>query len=349
MFSICIPNYNYEKYLGLTLDSIFSQTCNEFEVTIADNCSTDSSVRVIEEYSVRNPGKIRHKVNPVNLGFSANLDQAASLATGDYLIMLSSDDRMNGEALAIYQKIIAHAGRDRKLIICASNNIIDSSGNTIRSPRAKDFRFNVWRDSDIDQELTQRIGAAVYHVSPAELLRRVLPCCTNPFNFLATAYHHSLYHEVGGYGGSRMINPDKWFHWRILAKAEEVFFIDYPLFEYRWHAQNQTAQQTDSGFLKYLADEYRNTIEITPGMLSKANLTATQFTDAFISHDIIRHGMGEFAKGRWLKSFRTFFFGLSTYPGRLLSNRYAIPYFLLLFTTPAGSYLLSRLLNKKRL
>ena len=40
-FSICIPNYNYEKYLGRTIQSVLDQTDADFEIVVSDNASTD--------------------------------------------------------------------------------------------------------------------------------------------------------------------------------------------------------------------------------------------------------------------------------------------------------------------
>ena len=43
-FSVCIPNFNYEAYLGETLDSVLDQTLRDLEVVVSDNASTDGSV-----------------------------------------------------------------------------------------------------------------------------------------------------------------------------------------------------------------------------------------------------------------------------------------------------------------
>ena len=342
MFSICIPNYNYEKYIGLTLESIFNQKLKEFEVAVADNCSTDSSVDIVTFYKNKFPDQVLYKVNSVNLGFSANLDQAASLASNPYIIMLSSDDTIHPDALSTYKQILDTIESPHSIIICSANDVIDSKGSVIRSPRARDFRFNLWRKEDLDEEFSKMMGMDIYRVSASELLRRSLLTCSNPFNFLATMYSKVLYSKVGGYGGGRLINPDKWFHWRILSKADDVFFIDRPLFQYRWHGQNQTAQQANTGYLKFLLDEYRNTIEITEEMQRVANVTRKEFILAFIQRDIYRHGVGEYAKGRWLKSLRIYFFGLSTYPGDMILHPLFIIYSLMLLTTPLGSWVVSR-------
>lgn len=346
MFSICIPNYNYEKYLGLTLDSIVNQTHQDFEIAIADNCSTDDSVGIIKRYHQLYPGKIKFTVNPVNVGFSGNLDRAAVQGNGQYLIMLSSDDTMSANALDVYNRVIELVGKEKKIILCSANDIIDPFGTVIKRPRAENFRFNVWQKNEIDQKLTAEIGVDIYRVRPKQLLKQALLHCTNPFNFCATCYSKTLYDSVGGYGGGRMINPDKWFHWKIMAEAEEVLFIDAPLFQYRWHPANQTAQQAQSGFLKYMVDEYCNVIEMPGSILAAAGVSKDQFINSFVMHDIFRHGIGEFSKGKWLKSFRIFLFGWSIYPGRMLVNKYTVPYFLLLMTTPLGAFVLSKFKRK---
>ena len=66
-----------------------------------------------------------------------------------------------------------------------------------------------------------------------ELLRRCLAQMNNPFNFAATCYPRRLYQAVEGYGAGRLINPDKYFHWKLLAVAERAYFVDRPLFAYR--------------------------------------------------------------------------------------------------------------------
>ena len=49
-FSIIIPNYNKEKYVADTLDSIYNQTYKNFEVIVVDDGSTDKSLEIIQKY-----------------------------------------------------------------------------------------------------------------------------------------------------------------------------------------------------------------------------------------------------------------------------------------------------------
>jgi len=334
-FSICIPNYNYAHYLPLTFASIRNSTYHNLEVVVSDNASTDTSPEVIRHEKQ----KFQHfvfQVNPINFGFAPNLDKAASLATGDYLIMLSSDDIMDRDALATYHRL---AQVRPNAVLSSAWDIIDSQGSIIgrTGPNPK-----IWTKEHIDAELSKEFGCPVYRMKSDLLLKRCFQQMATPFNFCTVAYARGLYARAGGYEATRLINPDKWFHWKLLTHAEEAIYVDKALFQYRWHNQNQTAQQLNSGYLKYLVDEYRNTMEVTPAMLAHAGFEKKEFVQAFIQKDIIHHGLGEFSKGRWLKSLRVFFFGLSTYPGSMLRNKYFIIFWIALVSSPITSWLISK-------
>ena len=63
-----------------------------------------------------------------------------------------------------------------------------------------------------------------------------------------------------GYGGQRLMNPDKWFNWKALSVAEHACVIDAPLFSYRVHNANQNTLQAKAGALKHLVDQYAATL-----------------------------------------------------------------------------------------
>ena len=45
LVSVVVPNYNYARYLPERMESIFSQTFQDYEVILLDDCSTDNSKR----------------------------------------------------------------------------------------------------------------------------------------------------------------------------------------------------------------------------------------------------------------------------------------------------------------
>ncbi len=340
LFSICIPNFNYGRYLKLTCESVLAQESKNYEIVIADNRSTDGSIEFIEAFAENN-ASVRFTINPVNLGFAGNLEKVTSLASGTHYILLSSDDLMNPGALSSYEKLIQLTGETS---IIGSSVVKVNSAGEIFERCTPDAQF--WIATDIDQALSSNMGVTIYKVQAVEMLRRCLTTMGNPYYFLTVCYPASLFRKAGGYGGGRMYNPDKWFNWKLFSEADYVYLIDEPLFSYRWHQQNQVALETSFGHLKYLVDEYRNTIEATDRMIAGSGLSRDEIEKAFINRDIYRHGIGEFSKGRWLKSLRIFFFGLSTFPGKMIFNRYFLLYIFVLLTLPIGSFLSSKLRRK---
>ena len=67
LVSIIIPNYNHARYLKQRLESIFNQTYQNFEVIFLDDCSTDNSSDIIEQYK-DNPHLSQIVVNETNSG-----------------------------------------------------------------------------------------------------------------------------------------------------------------------------------------------------------------------------------------------------------------------------------------
>lgn len=92
LVSVIVPNYNHAPYLRQRLDSIFNQTFQDFEVIILDDCSTDNSKEIIEEY--RNRPQVSHIVyNETNSGSPfKQWAKGFDLAQGEYIWIAESDD-----------------------------------------------------------------------------------------------------------------------------------------------------------------------------------------------------------------------------------------------------------------
>lgn len=336
-FSVCIPNYNYERYLGRTIQSILDQSHGDLEVLVSDNASTDGSVSVVEQF--RND-RIKLHVNACNVGFAGNLDRSARMATGERMIMLSSDDLIRPEALATYDALYVRLGSaGEHAVVCSTWDVIDPDDKVIGRQGPDP---GIWRPEDRASELEDVAGGPVYRVQADELLRRCLLTMKNPFNFAATCYPRALYQRIEGYGSNRLINPDKWFHWRLLAVAQMAYFIDRALFAYRWHPQNQTAAQAATGALKYPVDEYVSTLEMDQGVLSRLGLTREQLVAAFIEHDIARHGLAVLADGQYKRARRILNFGRAVYPDAVRRNRTAWLLGALLALGPLGQQIARR-------
>lgn len=93
MVSVHMITFNHEKYIAKAIDGVLSQSTNfAFEIIIGDDCSTDSTRRICEEYQARHPGKILLLPSDRNLGAQRNGFRTLSACKGKYIAFCEGDD-----------------------------------------------------------------------------------------------------------------------------------------------------------------------------------------------------------------------------------------------------------------
>lgn len=90
---VALTTYNSEPFLSALLDSLFSQTFQDFTIVVSDDASTDGTVALIEAYSKRYPGRIRQlPPNGARRGVVANFGRVLEHASADYTFLCDHDD-----------------------------------------------------------------------------------------------------------------------------------------------------------------------------------------------------------------------------------------------------------------
>lgn len=98
LVSVIVPVYNVEGYLDECLNSIKQQTYKYLEIIVIEDCSTDSSMMVLQAHLADTRFKlIQHKKNS---GISAARNTGIEAATGDYLMFVDSDDIIDTRLIA---------------------------------------------------------------------------------------------------------------------------------------------------------------------------------------------------------------------------------------------------------
>jgi glycosyltransferase involved in cell wall biosynthesis len=92
--SIIIPCYNASAFLAETLNSIFAQTYQEWEVVIVDDCSTDNSLEIAKQYEARYPDRIKVVQVPfdTNQGASYARNYGLQFTKGELINYIDADD-----------------------------------------------------------------------------------------------------------------------------------------------------------------------------------------------------------------------------------------------------------------
>ncbi len=123
--SVVIPNYNHAAYLQQRIESVIHQTFEDFEVIILDDCSTDNSKTIIEQY--RQHPKVEHIVYNETNGGSVfkQWQKGIQLAKGDYIWIAESDDWAALEFLSKLMPAFTHTNTG--LAFCNSYQVDEYS------------------------------------------------------------------------------------------------------------------------------------------------------------------------------------------------------------------------------
>ena len=98
--SIIIPVYKVESYINDCLSSLENQTYSDLELIFVDDCGTDGSIAIIEEFISSHPlvnARIQHHEN--NRGLSAARNTGLIESSGDYVYFYDSDDKIPADAI----------------------------------------------------------------------------------------------------------------------------------------------------------------------------------------------------------------------------------------------------------
>lgn len=131
-FSIVMPVYNVEiQWLEKAINSVKNQNYTNWELCMVDDCSTDPKVR--EYLETITDENIYIKFAEQNKGISEATNDAATMATGDYIVLMDNDDEITFNALHEFYKEAHRSGAD---IIYSDQDIVDLLGNR-RDPMFK--------------------------------------------------------------------------------------------------------------------------------------------------------------------------------------------------------------------
>lgn len=112
LFSILVPLYNTpEVFLREMIDSVVSQTYENWELCLADGSDADHAYveQIVKGYG---DDRIRYERLTENLGISGNTNKCFEMAKGDYIGLFDHDDILHPTALYEYMKVICDKGAD---------------------------------------------------------------------------------------------------------------------------------------------------------------------------------------------------------------------------------------------
>ena len=98
LVGVLMTAYNRQEYIAEAIESVLNSTYKNFELIIADDASTDTTVAIANEYAAKDE-RIKVFVHEKNIGDYPNRNRAAGYSTGFYLMHVDSDDILFEESI----------------------------------------------------------------------------------------------------------------------------------------------------------------------------------------------------------------------------------------------------------
>lgn len=231
--SIIIPVYNSENYLEKCLDSVFSQTFDDYEVIIVNDGSPDGSQAVIDRYLKKYPHKII-ALRQENAGQAAARNRGLSVAGGEFVFFVDSDDYLHKAALqTAYSRVVSQALD----IVC----------------------FQLFQDNA--GVITQASYRICRHSDPVKqyILNETSPC--NKLIRRSLLVDNGLSFSVGRIYEDLELIP------QLALYTTKIGFIDTPLYYYVIHqdsSMRQTAYNAKLASIYPVAEQLKNAFLHTP-------------------------------------------------------------------------------------
>lgn len=239
MISVVLPTYNGETYIREAVGSILTQTFQDFELIIVDDCSTDRTPAILEELA-ESDRRIRVIRNQENRKLPKSLNIGFAEASGQFFTWTSDDNKYGREALETMLGVLLDEPETD--IVYAYYDLIDSDGKIIsdethwKTLESRDI--NRW-NAEADGELWNWAGAC----------------------FL---YRRNVHEKLHGYDETLFLAEDFDF-WVRALRYFQYKQLKQRLYQYRVHGRSLTAtreleilekvamiirREIDGGFLK---------------------------------------------------------------------------------------------------
>ena len=131
LVSVVIPTYNMEQHITETLNSVLSQTLDSWEVIVVDDCSTDSTPRIVNKFVNQDP-RVRYFRLPKNSNLPAvPRNYGIQQARGKYIALLDHDDLWSPPKLERQVQVL---DADEQLAMVHSHLRVVRNGQSFWSP-----------------------------------------------------------------------------------------------------------------------------------------------------------------------------------------------------------------------
>lgn len=219
---ILLTTYNGEKYLKEQIDSILNQTYTNFRLLISDDCSKDSTIKILKEYEQKD-NRIKVFLQEKNLGYVKNFEFLLTKVENEIYALSDQDDVWNNDKVEKTYKKLKEEDAD---LVFTDLEIVNEKLKTINSS-FNDYMFlsrkikKYYKDYRLQYLYNCITGCTL--MSKKKYLEKIIPI---PMD-------------------SKYVIHDTWIG-LIVALNGKIAYLDEATIKYRQHGNNQVGSNHTS-------------------------------------------------------------------------------------------------------
>ena len=227
-FSVIIPVYKVEKYLGYCVESILNQSFRDFEVILVDDGSPDSCPGICDEYAKKDSRvKVVHQKN---MGLAGARNTGLDHAVGEYICFIDSDDYLAHEQ--VLQTLADKTASNPDIVHYKFKEWFESDGHIAECRFSYDVPTSGRTLAEIYCDLIDR--DAYYNSAWSKIIRRELLVDNN------------IRFEQG------IVGEDNEWYYHVVMVAKSLVLVDEPLYIYRRRKGSITTSTTRKNLVDQL-------------------------------------------------------------------------------------------------
>lgn len=230
--NILMATYNGRRYVAKQIESILNQTYQDFRLIVSDDCSTDSTLKILEEYEAKDD-RIEIFSQGENLGIVGNFEFLIGKVRSEYFMFADQDDIWEKDKI---EKSIKKLEEDHLDLVYTDLSVVDS--------KLKEIAPSYWRLKGLDYKIKK------YNNFESLYLNNFVTGCTMLVRSKWINDFLPLPKE------SKYVLHDYWIS-LIISQNGRIGYIDEPTVKYRQHKDNRIGSTTVSEQMHTL-DDVRN-------------------------------------------------------------------------------------------
>ena len=288
--SIVLPTYNGEKYIKEAIRGVISQTYNDWELIVVNDCSTDNTKKIVEEQMEKDK-RICLINNKENKKLPQSLNVGFENAKGKYFTWTSDDNYYLPNAIL---EMVQFLDKNEDYpMVCTDMYRIDENGNHIRGKNEYDA---------VKMYFNNCVGAS----------------------FL---YRKEVANDIGGYEVKKFLIEDYDYWYRVLEYYGKIGYINKSLYQYREHQNSLSSTRQREIKIRLLEFRYEHLNTIIRKFYDREELLTPffyEFYEGFSDMFTIKIMLKRYVKAinmdeKWDDKKKTIIYGAGQYGEKALS------------------------------